>query len=160
MPNRQLFVEVLVAEREAFAAFLDLLQAESAALLRADVDDLMQLAGRKLAVVEALSDLGRRRRRQLVEDGFPADSMGMTEWLLVHAGNNHATLSRVWKDLQATARASRDLNRSNGVLIESRLRFNQSALTALRAAMQQSTLYGPDGSPDFDGRTSRELGLA
>jgi flagella synthesis protein FlgN len=160
MPNRQLFVEVLVAEREAFATFLDLLQAESAALLRGDVDALMDLASRKLGVVETLSELGRKRRRQLVDDGFAADSMGMTEWLLVHAGNDHPTLSRVWKDLQTTARAARDLNRSNGVLIESRLRFNQGALTALRAAMQQSTLYGPDGSPDFDGRTSRELGLA
>ena len=160
MPNRQVFIDALFAERDAFARFLETLRAESSALLRGDVDEVLQLVETKSSLVENLSLMGTARRATLADEGFSPDRVGMTEWLIVHGGDDHSRLSRTWAELLAKAGEARDLNKSNGVLIESRLRFNQSALTALRSAMQQSTLYGPDGAPDFDGGRSRALGLA
>jgi flagella synthesis protein FlgN len=83
----------------------------------------------------------------------------MAEWLIIHGGAEQARLSVTWNSLLADAEQARNLNRTNGVLIESRLRFNQAALAALRDAMRQATLYGPDGSPEFKSQ-GRALGLA
>jgi flagella synthesis protein FlgN len=159
MPNRQSFIESLIAEREAFSRFLATLQSESAALLRGDVEELLGLAEAKSRLVERLSELGDLRRVFLGEAGFSADRVGMAEWLIIHGGAEQARLSVTWNSLLADAEQARDLNRTNGVLIESRLRFNQAALAALRDAMRQATLYGPDGSPEFKSQ-GRALGLA
>lgn len=159
-PNeRQVFVDALQAETLGFSRFLAILKGESSALLRGDVEELLRLAESKTAVVEDLIALATSRQKALVASGFSSDRTGMTEWLIVHGGREHGRLSTVWNALLADATEARQLNQSNGILIESRLRFNQAALTALRAASEQATLYGPSGSPDFKTR-SRELGLA
>lgn len=160
MPNRQSFIESLIAEREAFSRFLSTLQSESSALLRGNVDELLGLAEAKSRLVAQLSLLADQRRAFLGESGFSTDRVGMAEWLLVHGGSDHARLSVAWNGLLADAEQARDLNRANGVLIESRLRFNQAALTALRDASRQATFYGPDGAPELGARRGRELGLA
>ena len=51
MPNRQVFIDALFAERDAFARFLETLRAESSALLRGDVDEVLQLAETKSSLV-------------------------------------------------------------------------------------------------------------
>lgn len=160
MPNRQFFVDSLREERESFGRFLSVLQAESAALLRGDVDELLRLAQEKSARVEALHALADARRSFLAAEGFATDRVGMSEWLIVNGGADHGALSALWNGLLEDAETARSLNNTNGVLIESRLRFNQAALSALRGAMQQATLYGPDGAPDFQAANTRELGLA
>lgn len=160
MPNRQSFIESLIAEREAFSRFLSTLQSESSALLRGNVDELLGLAEAKSLLVAQLTLLADQRRAFLGESGFAGDRVGMAEWLIVHGGADHARLSVAWNGLLADAEQARDLNRANGVLIESRLRFNQAALTALRDASRQATFYGPDGAPDIGARQGRELGLA
>lgn len=160
MPNRQRFIASLIAEREAFSRFLSVLQSESSALLRGNVDELLGLAEGKSRLVEQLTLLAEQRRAFLGESGFAADRVGMAQWLLVHGGPDQARLSVAWNGLLADAEQARDLNRANGVLIESRLRFNQAALTALREATRQATFYGPDGSPDLAAPQGRELGLA
>ncbi|MEI7968421.1 MAG: flagellar protein FlgN [Betaproteobacteria bacterium] len=159
-PNeRQCFVDALHAERLGFSRFLAILQGESSALLRGDVEELLRLAESKTAVVEELIALATSRQEALMVSGFSSDRTGMTEWLIVHGAREHSRLSTLWNALLADATEARQLNQTNGILIESRLRFNQAALTALRAASEQATLYGPNGSPDFKTR-SRALGLA
>ncbi|MBI1395281.1 MAG: flagellar protein FlgN [Betaproteobacteria bacterium] len=160
MPNRQVFVDSLRQEREGFARFLSLLHAESAALLRGDVAELLELAQQKSDQVARLGTLGETRRSFLEQEGFGTDRVGMAEWLIVHGGRDQASLSALWNALLADAENAKALNTTNGILIESRLRFNQAALATLRGAMQQATLYGPDGSPDLQGNATRALGTA
>lgn len=159
MSNRDAFSRTLVAEREAFARFLGLLEAESASLIKGDVEELVQLAQVKSGQVAELVEYARERGEFLASEGFRSDRIGMSEWLLVNGGSDGERLSRLWHGLVHDASVARRMNEKNGVLIESRLNINQAALTVLRSAMRQVPLYGPDGSPTFGGR-NRELGLA
>lgn len=160
MPDRQSFVATLRSEREAFARFLGLLESESAALMRGDVDEIVRLSAAKSAQVEELSALCERRLAQLREAGFTADRIGMTEWLIVYGREDHVGLARLWDELLKDAGAARRLNENNGVMIDARLRFNRAALSTLRGAMHhQLPVYGPDGSHAFHAQ-GRPLGLA
>lgn len=153
-------VATLRAEREAFARFLGLLETESAALLRGDLEEIVRLSAAKNAHVESLAALAERRLDQLREDGFTADRIGMTEWLIVNGQRDHDALSRLWEGLLKDAADAKRLNENNGVLIDARLRFSQSALATLRTAMNfPPSLYGPDGSHEYRAQ-GRPLGLA
>ena len=159
MPSRDTFVRSLVTERDAFARFLGLLEAESASLIKGDVEELVRLARIKSEQVDALNGLARDRSRFLSGEGFKPDRIGMSEWLVVNGGPDGERLSRLWQSLVHDASEARRMNEKNGVLIDSRLRFNQAALNALRGASHTATLYGPDGAPEFRGR-QRDLGHA
>ncbi|MFO1318895.1 MAG: flagellar protein FlgN [Burkholderiales bacterium] len=160
MADRQSFVATLRSEREAFARFLGLLESESAALLRGDVEDIVRLSAAKTTQVEALTALSEQRLEQLRAEGFTPDRIGMSEWLIVHGNDDHASLSRLWEDLLKDAGEARRLNENNGVMIDARLRFNRAALSTLRGAMHhQVPVYGPDGSHEFHSQ-GRPLGLA
>jgi len=159
MSNRNAFSRTLVAEREAFARFLGLLEAESVSLIRGDIEELVQLAQVKSDQVAVLAEYARERSEFLASEGFRSDRIGMAEWLLVNGGKDGEQLSRLWHGLVHDASIARRVNEKNGVLIESRLRVNHAALNVLRSAMKQVPLYGPDGAPAF-GESNRELGLA
>lgn len=160
MTDRQTFTRTLIAERDAFARFLAVLKAESASLIKGDVEELVRIASVKTEHVEELNLLTQRRQRLLAESGFPADRVGMSEWLVVHASRDTEQLSSLWRSLLSDAAEARAMNEKNGVLIASRLRFNQAALAALQGAMRQAPLYGPDGAPDFRQDRSRDFGRA
>lgn len=159
MPSRENFVRSLVTERDAFARFLGLLEAESASLIKGDVEELVRLARVKSEQVDTLNGLAKERGQFLAHEGFKPDRIGMSEWLVVHGGPDGERLSRLWQSLVHDASEARRMNERNGVLIDSRLRFNQAALNALRGVSQTATLYGPDGAPEFRGR-QRDLGHA
>ena len=160
MADRQALIDILQAEREAYARLLELLDREHEALLGADAEAVIAAAETKSVSIEALARLGAERRQRLTEAGFAADREGMTRWLVAHGGTDHPQLSRLWRDLLADAERARLRNTANGILVETRSRFNQATLSALRAAAEQSTLYGPDGNPDALPGSGRELGRA
>jgi flagella synthesis protein FlgN len=160
VPDRAAFLAALADEHAAFAAFVELLETESACLLDGDVDALLALAQTKSERVTRLSGLAEVRRAFLRDAGFRPDRVGMSEWLLVDAGAEHAHASRLWTALLEHASRAQLLNESNGALIAARLSLNQSALAALQAAAQQATLYGPDGTSTLPATLGRNLGTA
>lgn len=142
----------LHAERDALRAFVVLLQSEQQALAEGQVEQLLALAQGKTQAVQELNDLASARRNELFALGAPVDAGSVAEWL-----QNHAAASLpLWHEIQQLVIQAQDINRSNGALIQARLRHNQQALTVLHnAANSAHGLYGPDGQPHLStsGRT-------
>lgn len=161
MPDRARFITALETEHAAFEEFVGVLEAESAALAGNDIDALPALAHAKSDKVVQLSRLFEERRTFLRAAGFEADRTGMAQWMIAEGGADGARLSKLWSSLLERAAHAQKLNEANGALIETRLRFNQSALAALQAAAQNTAGYGPDGSTTLaTGRSGRDFGTA
>jgi len=146
----------LRAEAAAFEAFLDILLTEQAALAARDVEAVVLLAQSKSEQIASLNELARRRSDYLRAQALTPDRNGMSQWLIAHGGAEQPVFSSLWQGLLATAAQAQDINRENGVLIETRLQNNQRVLAALTLGIQPS-LYGPDGQTRVAG-TARMLG--
>ncbi len=130
-------------EAAALGDFLDLLQKEQEALVRGDAEALLPLAEDKNQHFARLAQLAERRNEALARLGLPADRPGMEAWL---AGTGDlAAARRRWQEMLERLARARELNRTNGILIATRLQHNQQALQALLFAANQAALYGPDG---------------
>lgn len=131
-------------ERDALRAFVTLLETEQQNLVGGHTEQLLTLAESKTRAVHALSELASARKNNLLSRGAKIESGGITAWLQTHA----ATSLPVWQDIQQLAEQAHHLNRTNGILIQSKLRHNQQTLTVLHnAANGANGLYGPDGQP-------------
>lgn len=134
----------LHAERDALKSFIALLDAEQQALLGGGTEQLLGLADSKIRAAGELGKLAEGRQNDLHERGASMEAGGTSAWLQAHAAN----LLPSWRSIQQLAGQAQQMNRANGVLIQSRLRHNQQALMALQnAARSTSALYGPDGQP-------------
>jgi len=138
------FAAVLRDEQAAVAAFTELLQAEQDALVQGDTERLAGLAAKKAEQIELLSRLGEQRNRHLAAQNLSGSAEGMRTWL---ARNPElaAAASKVWRELLAQAEAARQINLSNGVLIESGLQQNRLRLAVLQSAASPDGVYRPDG---------------
>lgn len=146
------------AELDAFQQFVQVLQTEQEALIQGDIDRLIDLTRIKSEKVVLLSQLAAKRARFLASQGFAAEQGGMEKWLTRHDADGPRKISPTWGSLIEQATRAQHLNQTNGVMIETRLRHNQQALTVLQAAaLQQSSIYGPDGQTHVSGM-GRALG--
>ncbi|WP_297477880.1 flagella synthesis protein FlgN [Ferrovum sp.] len=109
----------------ALAQFQALLDEEQGLLMSGETLPLIPLAEKKNRFAQRLIDLTTYRR----ELGEPP------------VGHNIDRLNA----LLANTQKAETTNRTNGELIQIRLRHNQQALTILQQAAQKATLYGPDG---------------
>ncbi len=135
-------------ERDALRAFVALLEQEQQVLLGTDTDPLLELAERKTRSADHLSELGRQRQLQL------PPGASLASWIEQHAPASAA----VWQNILTLAEQARQLNQTNGNLIQTRMRYNQQALQVLIGATQQaSALYGPNGQTALPA-TGRALG--
>lgn len=142
----------LHAERDALKAFVTLLETEQQALIGGNTEQLLALADSKVLAAQGLSKLANVRDDELRARGGKAELGGMTAWLQANAANSLP----LWHDIQQLAEQAQQLNRTNGVLIQTKLRHNQQALMVLQnAARNTNGLYGPDGQPSLSasGRT-------
>lgn len=129
-------------ERDALRSFVRLLESEQESLLGGDTERLLPLAENKARAVHELDTLATSRRNALLARGARIETGGIDDWLQSHAKPSVP----LWREIQKLAAQAQHLNRSNGTLIQTRLRHNQQMLTALHAAANSaSTLYGPDG---------------
>lgn len=139
------FTQSLATELGVFRDFAATLQTEQDALVKGDVDHLVELARLKSEKVVLLSRLAERRIRFLVAQGYDPAQQGMEKWLQSKA-DQEPQAGKIWQELLEQARHAQHLNQTNGVMIDTRLQHNQQALAVLKAAANQgSTLYGPDG---------------
>lgn len=145
----------LQEEQQAARQLIDLLHQEQALLIAADIDGIVMVTERKGPIIARMSELATRRHRALATAGHSADEAGMQDWIdrQVAGKPTHAQASSDWTALLAMARQAREINRINGVLINSHMARNQSALNVLRVQSTGGNFYGPDGQA-----TSRGMG--
>jgi flagellar biosynthesis protein FlgN len=136
-------MDALQQELAALDRFIELLQQEQAALVAADVDKLQSLSESKQKQSEQLNSLVQQRIIMIERSGFSPDAAGIKAWL---AGQPSAVVE-AWHKLTNHAQIAKQLNQTNGKLIQTHLQFNQQALATLMSAAKVADVYGADGQP-------------
>jgi flagella synthesis protein FlgN len=142
----------LNAEHEALKKFIALLETEQQLLTEGKVDELLVLSEQKTLAVYELNRLAGERKAEMNARGASNWESGAANWFQANAPDNLPQ----WQDIQQLAEQMRQLNNTNGIIIQTRLRHNQQALIVLHNAVSHSgTLYGRDGQPHVQtsGRT-------
>lgn len=133
----------LAQEIEAADRLVALLQQEQEHLIKADIDGLTAVTEEKTRAVSAMSELAMARHRSLAASGLAATEEGMQQWIKSLAPA--APASQAWSQLLQRMRSAKELNRTNGILINTHLSRNQAALGVFQQSTQGNALYGPDG---------------
>lgn len=162
----------LTAEHAALLNFVVLLEREQRMLVENLTDQLLELSEQKSTDTVVLNGLAQERRALLEKNipklnvaparGKPPDarpSGGLDAdtihaWLETHCPEGLA----IWQKALDLAKRSQQLNRTNGELIQMKLRHNQQSLAVLSNAVNRANLYGPDGQPRFAPGSGRSLG--
>ena len=148
------FTSRLQTECDALKEFVTLLETEQQALISGNTEQLLPLADNKVLAAQELSELAKVRSDGLLALAGKNNPGDMAAWLQAHAANSLP----VWQNILQLAEKAQQLNRTNGILIQTKLRHNQQALMALQsAAHSTSGLYGPDGQHNL-AAPSRILG--
>ena len=137
-PAAQLAQEIAAADH-----LVGLLKKEQEHLIKADIEGLTVLTEEKTKAVSAMSELAMARHRSLAANGLNATEEGMQQWIKGMAPA--APASRAWSQLLELMRGAKELNRTNGILINTHLSRNQAALGVFQQNTQGNALYGPDG---------------
>jgi flagella synthesis protein FlgN len=147
--------EGLKQESDSTRQLIQLLKREQAELIKADIEGLIILAEEKAKVVAILTELTQRRYNVLASVGFQPMESGMQDWLNNHA--SHSPISQAWNELLSLAKTAKDLNRTNGLLINRQLANNKAALNILQGNVATSNFYGPNGQSSALNSRTRNL---
>lgn len=140
------FISQMHAERTALRAFIRLLETEQQALLNEQSEQIQALADNKTQMVEELTKLVNARRNGMLARGIKIEPGSMETWLQTHTAINLPA----WHEIRQLATHAQHMNRTNGELIQVKMRHNQQALTMLHYATHSASgLYGPDGQPSL-----------
>lgn len=145
----------LAAERAALLNFTALLEQEQGMLVENSTDQLLELSERKSTDAVSLNKLAEMRRdllRQNIPQPLGIDAV--RTWLKIHSPDGLSA----WQEILALAERARQLNNTNGELVQMKLRHNQQTLTVLSNAVNKANLYGPDGQTSFSPGSGRSLG--
>lgn len=138
------FSDLIEAEFGGFQEFHRLLKQEQGALIRGEVDQLLQLSADKSELIEKLSGLSTQRIHLITAAGYENNASGIASYL--DAIRALTATRDKWSNLLDLAREVDQINRSNGILIDTRLRHNQQTLSVLQSAANPgASLYGPNG---------------
>ncbi|MEO6421892.1 MAG: flagellar protein FlgN [Candidatus Nitrotoga sp.] len=139
------FISLMHAERTALHAFIGLLETEQQALLNDQTEQIQVLAENKTQMVHKLTKLVNARKSGMLTRGIKIEPGSMETWLKTHIAINLPA----WHEIQQLATHAQNMNRTNGELIQLKMRHNQQVLTMLHNATHNANgLYGPDGQPN------------
>lgn len=155
IPGPASIAGLLAEELQALQTFVALLRREQALLTEGTVDTLPALAAEKSDLATTLGRILQAREQALKAAGLAGSRAGMEAWL----DSSGASQRPAWQELLSLTAAARELNETNGRLINLRLQDNQQALAVLMAAANQAVTYGPDGQQRASGG-GRSLGSA
>jgi flagella synthesis protein FlgN len=130
-------------EHKAVHHLIQLLKQEQAQLIDADIDGLTVLTEEKAKAVAHMAELADLRYQALAAAGFAPKEAGMQEWLKSPSAT--VTADKSWNELLTLARSAKELNRTNGLLINKHMMRNQTALNVLHGNAPGGAFYGPDG---------------
>lgn len=147
----------ITAEISALHQFIAVLEEEQKLLIGGDADAVLPLIEKKTGLIGALGNAGQQREAALRELGIEISKEAMEAWF----AQAPAELKGKWQQLLALAQTANRLNNTNGQLINTRLQYNQQALSVLINASGNigDDTYGPDGHKAA-GSGSRPLGSA
>jgi len=151
------YQQSLAQERDRIKEFLQLLEREQSALVAGEHDHLMAFTEQKAARILELRRYSDSRAKLLASQGLRADKDGMSAFIDQRADDN---VRRIWDDIKALSAQVRAINEINGVLVATRLKQNQAAITALQSSAKGTSVYGPDGSRRLTMPTTRALASA
>ena len=86
----------------------------------------------------------------MVSAGYEPQRIGMEEWLNNPVNNE---VSVIWSEILSLAKSAKELNNTNGLLINRHLTRNQNTLNALQGALPGAGFYGPDGQSKLQAAT-------
>ncbi|CAH1905911.1 Flagellar biosynthesis protein flgN [Candidatus Nitrotoga sp. HW29] len=139
------FISQMHAERAALHAFIRLLETEQQALLNEQTEQIHVLADTKTQMVHELTKLVNARKHAMLSRGIKIEHGSMETWLQTHTAINLPA----WHEIRQLASHAQHMNRTNGALIQVKMRLNQQTLTMLHNATHSANgLYGPDGQPN------------
>lgn len=147
----------LAEELAQLKKFVEVLREEQEALSVGAVDTLMRLVEYKSALALQLGNLAKQREDMLGAAGFGLGREAVDAWLADTPGTT--VQRKTWQELLELTMQARNLNETNGKLINLRMQHNQQALAVLMAAADKAMTYGPDGQQRTGG-TGRFLGSA
>ncbi|WP_116366400.1 flagella synthesis protein FlgN [Parahaliea mediterranea] len=130
----------LQAQRLQLEQLVALLHSEQSLLTQSQVDGaaLDEVAADKQRQLVSLDSFEARRRGAQARLGYAPGREG------ARAAADDAGCLPLWQSIDQLASEARQLNQTNGELIQLRLENNQRLLNALRESAGNS-LYGPDG---------------
>jgi flagella synthesis protein FlgN len=139
---RDALLATVIDEYATIEAFASVLTYEQQALTQVDPADLLRpIVEKKTELVGKLARLEKIRDGHLAEMGLPGGWNGIEL-----AAENDPKLATQWALLQKSVERARRSNKTNGVLIRTRMEYNQRALDALQVTPPKKVaLYGPDG---------------
>lgn len=132
----------LSEENKAARSLLQLLQQEQDRLVAAKIDGLVELTEEKAKIIARMAELANMRHSALASAGFEPKETGMKAWIDKIASQ---TISKSWSELLSLVRHAKEMNRTNGLLINKHMARNQVALNVLKGGTQGGNFYGPDG---------------
>jgi flagella synthesis protein FlgN len=136
------FTSRLSAERDGLQSLVTLLETEQKALIEGNTEQLLALSENKTRAVRELSTLANERKIVLQNQEVLIKARGIIGWLQTYAPR----AVPAWQDIQKLVEQMQNLNRTNGVLIQTKMRNNQKALSVLLNVSQSAQgLYGADG---------------
>ena len=132
--------EIFASELEAAREMRDCLLQEQAHLISANVAALAPISAQKDQIVLRLNKLAHARNLALSASGFDLTDVGMRQWL----GSLSKEVQQEWKTLMSVVADSKELNRTNGLLINQHLVRVQKALQSLNGS-RSPEVYGRNG---------------
>lgn len=138
------FTSGLAAEQEALGTFIGILQAEQEVLVHGDAERLAALAPDKATQIELLDRLGGQRKRHLAAQNLTDSEDGMLAWLSRNPGLA-AAVRKLWRELLVRAETARQINQTNGLLIDNRLQQTRGKLAVLQTTAASEGVYRQDG---------------
>jgi flagellar biosynthesis/type III secretory pathway chaperone len=141
--TRDTLARLLGEENAALAEFATLLDREHDALKSRDIDALEALAEARQANVIKLLKVEEERRSLCTMLGFDADLVGLSK--LVAWCDPAGSLLQRYEECATRAKACRDSNDRNGVLVGAQIKRVEGLLGAMTGTASEPRGYGPKG---------------
>ena len=141
--TRDTLARLLAEENAALAEFATLLDKEHGALCGRDIDALEALADARQASVVKLLKIEDERRSLCSMLGYESDLAGLAK--VIAWCDPARSLMKHYEECSARARACRDLNNRNGVLVGAQIKRVEGMLGAMTGTSAEPRGYGPRG---------------
>ena len=135
----------LLTECAALRGFVALLNSEQKALVDGDLELMASFNAPKAGALFEITNLVEARQTLLRRHDYPADRAGTERAVEDHAAHA-AGLETSWRQVLQLTETAHALNATNGILIDTRLRGTQQALSVLFTAARIPSAYGADGT--------------
>lgn len=135
-------IDKLDDEYKAMFCLLELIKDEQKCLIEANIEDLNKIIDKKTNIIGQITELAEVRHHALEAAGLTPVDESMQTWLEM---TSNVTATGKWSKIRAIAQEAKEINRTNGLLINQHLSRNRNALNILQGTSDGGNFYGPNG---------------